>query len=119
MLADENVPRPAVEALIQNGHDVKWIRTDSPGISDLDVLAIAQHDERLLLTFDTDFAAMTFRDGRSNPAGLILFRLKPKSPSYVRDRVLAAVETRDEWHGLFATVRDDLIIIRRLGGAQP
>jgi hypothetical protein len=33
-LANENFPLDAVEALRQNGHDVAWIRIDSPGISD-------------------------------------------------------------------------------------
>jgi Domain of unknown function (DUF5615) len=30
-LADENFPLDAVEVLRQNGHDVAWIRSDSPG----------------------------------------------------------------------------------------
>jgi hypothetical protein len=33
-LADENFPLDAVEALRQSGHDVAWIRSDSPGIAD-------------------------------------------------------------------------------------
>lgn len=41
-LADENFPLDAVEALRQKGHDVAWIRTESPGISDPEVLRCAQ-----------------------------------------------------------------------------
>lgn len=37
-LADENFPLDAVEALRQQGHDIVWIRTESPGISDPEVL---------------------------------------------------------------------------------
>jgi hypothetical protein len=33
-LADENFPGGAVAALRENGYDVVWIRTLSPGISD-------------------------------------------------------------------------------------
>lgn len=41
-LANENFPFDAVESLRQQGHDVVWIRTDSPGISDPEVLSRAQ-----------------------------------------------------------------------------
>jgi len=51
-LANENFPGDAVAALRELGHDVAWIRTDAPGISHPDVLARAQADDRLLLTFD-------------------------------------------------------------------
>ncbi len=34
LLADENFPMPAVEALQQAGHDVTWVRTDLPGVGD-------------------------------------------------------------------------------------
>jgi hypothetical protein len=35
-----------VEALRQNGHDVAWIKIDSPGISDPQVLSHAQAENR-------------------------------------------------------------------------
>ena len=35
ILVDENVPGDVVAALIELGHDVAWVRTDSPGISDV------------------------------------------------------------------------------------
>jgi uncharacterized protein (DUF433 family) len=50
-LADEYFPGDAVAALRERGHDVMWIRTEAPGISDPEVLARAQAEDRLLLTF--------------------------------------------------------------------
>jgi predicted metal-dependent hydrolase len=41
-LANDNFPLNAVEALHQQEHDVVWIRTESPGISDTEVLSRAQ-----------------------------------------------------------------------------
>jgi len=119
LLADENFPRRAVAALADQGHDIVWIRQASPGIDDRDVLEKARREDRVLLTFDKDFAALAFRDGIGNPAGVLLFRLTPRSPSYVADRVLAVVTSRAEWRGIFATVRDDLLVIRRPGGSSP
>ena len=40
-LANENFPLDAVEALRAAGHDVAWIRDESPGIADPVVLARA------------------------------------------------------------------------------
>lgn len=48
-LANENFPLDAVELLRQNGHDVVWIRVESPGISDSEVLSRAQAENRILL----------------------------------------------------------------------
>jgi hypothetical protein len=40
-LANENFPRKAVEQLRTAGHEVFWVRTESPGIADDVVLARA------------------------------------------------------------------------------
>ena len=39
-LADENIPLDVVESLRDLGHDVRWVRSDMPGISDDEVLAV-------------------------------------------------------------------------------
>lgn len=53
ILADENFPGDAVAALREQGHDVAWVQSDSPGISDTEVLARAQTEGRILVTFLT------------------------------------------------------------------
>jgi predicted nuclease of predicted toxin-antitoxin system len=37
-LADENIPGSVVCSLKEAGFDISWIRTDSPGISDIEVI---------------------------------------------------------------------------------
>ena len=54
-LANENVPLDAISALRERGHDVIWVRTDTPGSTDEDILARAGAEERVLITFDKDF----------------------------------------------------------------
>lgn len=44
--ANENFPRDAVEALRKDGHDVSWVRTECPGMSDREVLTKAQDENR-------------------------------------------------------------------------
>ena len=63
LLANENFPLRAVEALRLAGEDVVWVRTESPGISDHDVLARAVSEDRVLITFDKDFGELAVRHG--------------------------------------------------------
>jgi predicted nuclease of predicted toxin-antitoxin system len=66
-IANENFPGEAVAELRAVGHDVVWVRTEAPGSPDDDVLARAQQEGRILLTFDKDFGsspgARSFRVG--------------------------------------------------------
>ena len=61
ILAHENFPGEAVVALQRHGHDVVWVRTSWPGISDREALARAEAEGRVLVTFDKDFCGLAFR----------------------------------------------------------
>ena len=41
LLANENIPNIAIEALRAKGHDINWVHSTLPGSNDLDVLALA------------------------------------------------------------------------------
>ena len=71
-LINENVPAAVVDALDEKGHDVTWIRTATPGLSDIEVLETAQKEKRILLTFDKDFGELTFRFGMPAEHGFIM-----------------------------------------------
>jgi predicted nuclease of predicted toxin-antitoxin system len=67
---------PHLQAL---GHDVQAISRDYPhGLADEDVLAIARHEQRILLVADRDFGELIFQQGLAH-AGVIFFRL-PGAP---------------------------------------
>ncbi len=70
ILADENFPGDAVEALRQQGYDVVWVRTDAPGSSDHVILARAQAENRVIVTLDKDFGELAFRVGHLLPVVL-------------------------------------------------
>ena len=55
LLADENFPKPIVEALRAGGHDVLWARTDCAGWKDVVLLDLAESEARIVLTLDKDF----------------------------------------------------------------
>ena len=69
-LADENFPGDAVTSLRTSGHDVLWIRTDAPGITDQDVLARSLEDARVLLTFDKVRLRLPIAAGRDRQQGI-------------------------------------------------
>ncbi|MEM6647402.1 MAG: DUF5615 family PIN-like protein [Bacteroidota bacterium] len=113
LLADENFPKQAVEALRREGHDVRWVRTSAPGISDYEVLDIARREGRLLLTFDKDFGALTFQAGERS-FGVVLFRLTP-TPD-LGDTVVRLLKANDSWLNHFSVVDERRIRSRPLPG---
>ena len=113
-LANENMAGDAVFALRERGHDVVWIRTDSPGSKDQDVLNRAVAEHRILLTFDKDFGELAFHAGLPADCGIILFRINVASSSFISSAVIAAIESRSDWEGHFAVVEEHRIRMRAL-----
>jgi predicted nuclease of predicted toxin-antitoxin system len=106
LLANENFPGIAVEALRARGHDVAWVRTDIPGASDQDVIHRAVAENRVLMTFDKDFGELAFRVGVPTSCGIVLFRISPASPGHVAHTAVAVLEGRTDWAGHLAAVEE-------------
>jgi predicted nuclease of predicted toxin-antitoxin system len=109
LLANENLPGVAVNALRSRGHDVAWVRTDAPGSSDRDVLARAEGEGRLLITFDKDFGELAFTAQLPASAGIVLFRVPPTSPREVAHIAITALESRGDWAGHFSVAEESRI----------
>jgi predicted nuclease of predicted toxin-antitoxin system len=100
LLADENFPKPIVEALRAEGHDVLWARTAFAGADDVDVLDRAEADARIVLTLDKDFWQIAVQ--RRNPleqSGVILFRVHPATPETLAPLVRVFTESDTAWAG--------------------
>jgi len=119
LLANENVPAAAVELLRSRGHDVGWIKTDSPGATDDAVLARARADDPLLITFDKDFGELVFSKGRPASAGIILFRVVTSSPAETARKVADAIDLRDDWAGHFSVVDETKVRMIPLSPPAP
>ncbi|HJT89192.1 MAG TPA: DUF5615 family PIN-like protein [Bryobacteraceae bacterium] len=117
LLADENFPLPAIDALRQAGHDVLWARLDTPGLSDVALLNAAENDGRILVTLDKDFGQIAVQ--RRQPlerSGVILFRIPPAVSENITPLVLRTIAAESEWPGHAAVVTIDRVLIVRLGG---
>ena len=109
LLANENFPLDAVTALRENGHNVAWIREEARGSKDEQVLARAQQEERILITFDKDFGELAFRSKLPATSGVILFRISIPSSQHIAQVAVQAIATRTDWAGHFSVIEDNRI----------
>lgn len=73
-LVDENLGSSVSKWLKQQGYDVKCIGTDFAGIDDDAVLKKAYDENRILITCDTDFGKLVFKDLQMH-RGIVLLRM--------------------------------------------
>jgi predicted nuclease of predicted toxin-antitoxin system len=117
-LADENFPRPALEALRNAGWEIFSVAEECPGIADEEVAGLCSEGQRILLTFDKDFGELVFRRGLSAGSGVVLFRLIPESPEEAADVALALVKSQPDLSGNFCVVTRDRIRVRPMRPAS-
>lgn len=112
ILADENIPADAVEVLRTLGHQVAWVRQESAGDRDDQVLARAQAERRVLVTFDEDFSQRAFRARLPASCGVVFFRFSALSSGHVARLGAAALQSRSDWAGHSSVVEDKCIRMR-------
>ena len=61
-LVDECLSFEIVDHLRRDGHDVTWISESMPSVSDKVVLQVANDERRILMSEDSDFGELVFRD---------------------------------------------------------
>ena len=104
IFADESVNQPIVTRLRAEGHNVLAVAELAPGISDYDVLSLANAGNCLLLTADKDFGDLVFRL-RKISHGVVLIRLKGLSLEAHADLVANTfAKHADELLGRFTVV---------------
>lgn len=85
---DQNVPERVATQLRRHGFDAMTIRDQNMvGAADPEAFAVCQAEDRVLVTFDLDFA-----DIRTYPPGEACGTLIPRPPSHDARTVLALVE---------------------------
>jgi hypothetical protein len=113
-LANENFPGDGIAALRHDGHDVAWVRSDTPGAADVEVLAQAVRENRILLTFDKDFGELAWRERVPATAGIVLFRMPMPPPAHAGTALAAMIAARIDWAGHFSVVEAGRVRMRRL-----
>jgi predicted nuclease of predicted toxin-antitoxin system len=114
LLADENISRLVVDRLRAAGFDVTAIGATNAGASDVDVLAIASREGRLLITEDRDFGELIIRQ-RLEVQGIILLELDRLSNEAEADLVVAVVSANaDKLAGNLLVIEPTRVRVRPL-----
>lgn len=97
----------------ESGHDVIYAAEESPRADDVDLLARAMREDRVLITFDTDFGDLVYLVGAPAFCGVVLFRIS-RVPAAERTGFIANVLIdRTDWPGHFSVI-DERNIRRRV-----
>ena len=113
-LVDENLGRRLVHALRDRGHDVAWVVECMQGRRDVDILNVANAEERIIITNDPDFGTLVFHE-RTACHGVVLLRIHDASFETARDMTLAAIDQYgDQLVGQLSVITDQSIRIRPL-----
>ena len=91
-LADENFPYPSASLIMAAGHDVPHVGLIRGGAQDAEIISLANEQERTILTFDSDFGTLVFRDHLHPSQGIIYFRLTSYQPEGPGRRLLELLD---------------------------
>ncbi len=117
LLADENFPKPIIETLRAEGHDVLWARINHAGAKDVVLLDLAEAQARIVLTLDKDFWHIAVQ--RRSPlerSGVVLFRVQPATPERLAPLVRAFIAAGTAWAGHISIITVDgiqMVAVRR------
>lgn len=100
------------ERLRAEGHDVAAVAERGVDPGDPAILAIAANEGRALVTIDTDFGALVFRDGASG-AGVLRLRHASAHEQATRATELVAAHGDDLEAGAFVTDDGDGVRVRK------
>jgi len=116
LIADENIHAAIIVFLRENGYDVYSIREKSPGISDQQVLSVAQEKKGILITEDSDFGELVFSHGLKT-VGIIFLRYSWKDVPLMCRSLLKVLSTYP-LQGSFCTLTTQKVRIRTLPPLQ-
>lgn len=101
--------------LQQHGHDVTLVARDyRPALPDIDVLAIARREHRILITNDRDFGEMIVGKQLAH-AGVIYLRLGAATLQQQESRLQAVLINHSDDLDQFIVVTERRIRLRRTG----
>jgi predicted nuclease of predicted toxin-antitoxin system len=107
-IADENIPKETVDLLKKQGVNIVSVTKFASGLSDIEVLDLANKNGRIVITFDKDFGQLIFKEKRKTK-GLILLRFAPKSPQQIAKRIQHVLATNIRMENSVITVKKDSI----------
>ncbi len=113
-LIDESVEKPIVDWLRDQKYDVTYIAESSSGITDEEVIRIANCENRILITNDKDFGELIFRQGRITKGILLIRTTNEESSKKLRLVKEVLDKAKNKLRGNFVVVNEVGIRIRKI-----
>lgn len=112
-LADENIESEFIKALREADFDILSVWENHIGITDEEVLQVAEDENAVILTYDKDFGELIFRYSFKS-RGVVILRLSNLSLTERIDKTIPAIrEHEDELENAFTVISEKSIRIRR------
>lgn len=93
-LTDVNVPQSIILFLTQTGHQVLDIKKQNQAAKDIELIKIAQDEERIILTLDKDF--ISWAQFPKYQVATIVIRLKDQTPNHILEHLKQLLENQEE-----------------------
>ena len=113
LIADENIPLPIIEMLFKNGIDTVSIFENNRGISDIEIITMAQNPAKIILTEDKDFGDLIFAY-KQNQVSVILLRYHYTDMEIISSILLRFLQNHIIIQHSFIVITTKNIRIRRL-----
>jgi predicted nuclease of predicted toxin-antitoxin system len=116
-LLDENQSPNIADLLAEAGHDAVHVRDlDMEGSPDVDVLAAARGEHRVVISADTDFGELLAASNADGPSILLLRRQQQRRAHEIASLILANLDqvAQDLQSGAVVVLDDDRVRIRSL-----
>jgi len=109
-LANENFPLPSITILRQAGYNISSVSESHSGVSDYEVIRIAQEEDSIILTFDKDYGEIIYQHGLENPPAVIFFRFKGGNPEIAGHLLLDMIVNRNlEFKRKFSVIEKESV----------
>ncbi len=104
-LADENLGILVPKYLQDQGFNIVAIREISPGADDIDVLKLANEQDRILITLDKDFGELVFKEKLLH-SGVLLLRLEDESIEIKKKVLLNILKSKRKLYKKFTVISE-------------
>ena len=104
-ITDENLGIQIPRFLKSLDYDVISVIEVALSYPDIDILAIANKENRILLTTDKDFGELVFKEKLIH-SGVILLRLRDESVKNKKKVILRELNSGKNFEGKFTRIRD-------------
>ena len=111
-IADENIPNALILAIRRKGYSIKDLKEEKlTGISDQELLAIADKEKRIIITFDKDFTNLP----QKSRIGIVVLRYNNKQVQNVITQFCYLLDSplKEKFENSLCEVFDNYLRIQR------